>query len=395
VPVIVCVGNPPYDLTEAADDANKARTGGWVRWGQDRKGTGAIFKDFLEPAVAAGEGVRVHHLYNLYVYFWRWALWKVLEQNSSGGPGVVSFISASSYLGGDAFCGMREHMRRLCDEIWILDLGGEARGARKSENVFAIQTPVAIAVAARHGTSDKNNPARVRYARLEGTREEKLKALDAISSFDSIKWEDCPDDWLAPFEPAGAGEYLNWPLLTDVFPWQQSGVKAGRKWVIAPEKDTLQRRWRVLCNADTSNRARLFKNSPTGHKVGDNTTQLPPSRSRLTALSEVPRNAPSPEIVRYAYRSLDRQYIFADARVLDRPGPPLWAAHGDGQVYLTSLLTKPLGSGPAVTASAAVPDLDHFSGRGAKDTVPLYRDPARQQPNLRPGLVKLLLSSAK
>ena len=42
-------------------------------------------------------------LYNLYVYFWRWALWKVFES----GPryGVVSFISASSYLRGPGFAG--------------------------------------------------------------------------------------------------------------------------------------------------------------------------------------------------------------------------------------------------------------------------------------------------
>ncbi|HOG48884.1 MAG TPA: hypothetical protein PLB78_19810, partial [Anaerolineae bacterium] len=108
-----------------------------------------IFHDFLAPAIAAGDAVHVKNLYNLYVYFWRWALWKVFEGQTSGGPGVVSFISASSYLDGAAFCGMREHMRRLCDEIWVLDLGGEGRGTRKSDNVFAIQTPVAIAVAFR------------------------------------------------------------------------------------------------------------------------------------------------------------------------------------------------------------------------------------------------------
>ncbi len=31
VPIIVCLGNPPYDRHEAADGANKSRTGGWVR----------------------------------------------------------------------------------------------------------------------------------------------------------------------------------------------------------------------------------------------------------------------------------------------------------------------------------------------------------------------------
>ncbi len=105
--------------------------------------------DFLEPAKASGHGGDVKNLYNFYAYFWRWALWKVFEHETAGAPGIVSFISASSYLDGDAFSGMREHMRKICDEIWIIDLGGEGRGTRQSENVFAIQTPVAIAIALR------------------------------------------------------------------------------------------------------------------------------------------------------------------------------------------------------------------------------------------------------
>jgi len=201
VPVIVCLGNPPYDRHEAADASNKARTGGWVRWADDGKGTDAILNDFLEPAIAAGHGVHVKNLYNLYVYFWRWALWKVFESKATAGPGVVSFISAASYLDGDAFSGMREHMRRLCDEIWILDLGGEGRGTRRSENVFAIQTPVAIAVTVRYGKSSKRRPAKVHHARIEGTREEKLRALEQIQDLASLAWETCLKEWHAPFRP--------------------------------------------------------------------------------------------------------------------------------------------------------------------------------------------------
>ena len=50
VPVIVCLGNPPYDLHEAATDQNAARTGGWVRWGES--GQPAILEDFLSPPAA-------------------------------------------------------------------------------------------------------------------------------------------------------------------------------------------------------------------------------------------------------------------------------------------------------------------------------------------------------
>ena len=197
VPVIVCLGNPPYDRHEAAQADNKARTGGWVRWGDDEKGKTALIRDFLDPAIDAGYGIHVKNLYNLYVYFWRWALWKVFEQETTVGPGVVSFISASSYLDGDAFSGMREHMRRLCNEIWILDLGGEARGTRRTDNVFAIQTPVAIAVAVRAHHAEPDVSATVHYSRVEGTRAEKLARLDAIGDFETVKWRDCPGEWQA------------------------------------------------------------------------------------------------------------------------------------------------------------------------------------------------------
>ena len=41
VPVLVCLGNPPYDRHEAATGTNSARTGSWVRWGDDGdSGTG-------------------------------------------------------------------------------------------------------------------------------------------------------------------------------------------------------------------------------------------------------------------------------------------------------------------------------------------------------------------
>ncbi|HEU68359.1 MAG TPA: DNA methyltransferase, partial [Candidatus Acetothermia bacterium] len=391
VPVIVCLGNPPYDRHEAADESNKARTGGWVRWGDDGKGTDAILADFVRPAIEAGHGLDIKNLYNLYVYFWRWALWKVFEAKTSAGPGVVSFISAASYLDGDAFSGMREHMRRLCDEIWILDLGGEGRGTRKSENVFAIQTPVAIALAARYGRSSKRRPATVHYARIEGTREEKLRALAAIEGLESLKWEECPREWQAPFRPVGHGEFFKWPSLTDLFPWHHSGVMPGRTWVVGPNRSVLEARWLALCTAGKKERAALFKNSPTGQKVTSAPLQLPPRTDQVVPVADLPSDAPLPCIVRYAFRSLDRQYVLADARLLDRPGPPLWAAHGDKQIYMSSLLTTTLGTGPALTACAALPDRHHFRGSfGGKDVVPLYRDSKYGEANILPGLLDLL-----
>jgi len=286
---------------------------------------------------------------------------------------------------------MREHIRRVCDSLWILDLGGEGRGTRKSDNVFAIQTPVAIAVAFRSKKTKKDEPAQIYYLRIDGTRKEKLAALDAITDFTSVKWQECANDWQAPFRPSGKGNYFVCPLLTDLMPWQHSGVKAGRTWVIAPEKETLNRCWCELLKVEKDERKKLFKDSPTGRKAHETVAQLPASDIKLKPITDIAKESPLPIIIRYAYRSFDRQFIFSDARLLDRPAPGLWHAHSERQVYLTSLFSHPLGYGPALTASAIIPDLDHFRGSyGAKAAITLYRTADASDVNILPGLLDLL-----
>ena len=394
-PVLVCLGNPPYDRHEAATPDNGDHTGSWVRWGEsgalsakgDRThaaGTDAIFRDFLDPVVAAGHGVHVKNLYNLYVYFWRWALWKVFERDTARGPGIVSFITASSYLDGDAFRGMREHIRRVCDELWILDLGGEGRGTRKSDNVFAIQTPVAIAVAVRSNEAHKETPAKVHYARIDGTRQQKLAALDTIDRFEKVDWQDCPSEWQAPFRPAGKGNYFAWPLLTDLMPWQHSGVQLKRTWPIAPDEETLERRWRGLLQA--ADRSKAFRETDDRTIAGTYRASLT-NECESIPISELSHGVPVPEVQRYAYHSFDRQYLIADGRLISRPRPDLWRVHSDRQVYVTSLLSQVLGDGPAVTACARIPDLHYFPGGSGKSIVPLYRTADASEGNVLPGLL--------
>jgi hypothetical protein len=67
-----------------------------------------------------------------------------------------------------------------------------------------------------------------------------------------------------------------------------------------------------------------------------------------------------PAPVRIAYRSLDRQWIIPDSRVIDFPRPELWRAAGEAQVFLSELHSAPVASGPAVTFAALVPDMHHF-----------------------------------
>ncbi len=390
VPVLVCIGNPPYDRHAAAEEGAESQAGGWVRWGDDGHGGDAIMQAFTEPVKNAGQGVHLKNVYNLYVYFWRWALWKVLEQGKPMGPGIVSFISASSYMDGPGFAGMRQHLRQLCDEIWILDLGGEGRGARKSENVFAIQTPVSIAVAARYGKGDKWAPAKIHFTRIEGTRQEKLSQLEKIESFKDLSWENCPSEWMAPFRPAQTTAYFNWPEIRQIMPWQHSGVQLKRTWPIGPEKATLERRWVALLHAP--DRAAAFRETPD-RKIGLQYAALGASKQaeRPQAIEALSRIAPAPPIVPYAYRSFDRQWLVLDTRLASRIRPELWAAHGEKQLYFSSMLYNPLSGGPALTCSVNPPDLHHFRGSfGGKDVIPMWRDAEASLHNLAPGLLETL-----
>jgi hypothetical protein len=386
--VLVCLGNPPYGRHEAMSDDNKALTGGWVRYGDDKHKAAPILEEFLKPARDAGYGVHLKNLYNLYVYFIRWSLWKVFEHKTATGPGILSFITASSYLDGDAFVGVREHMRRICDHIDIIDLGGEGRGTRRDENVFAIQTPVAIFVAWRKAKPQPDIPATVRYTRIEGTREEKLAALDSIASNSDLKWESVLSDWQAQFKPVSANEFDQWPSITDLFPWQNNGVQCKRTWPIAPTKELLETRWNELLKSPDI--AAAMKES------GDRTISLEQidlfdSKKILPALKTLSKEEKIQKIVKYSYRSFDRQYLLADNRLISRPRPPLWLTHSDKQVYLSSMFSIPLGTGPAVVAEYAIPDLDCFRGSfGAKNILPLYRDKDCTQPNILPGLLEVL-----
>ena len=390
--VLVCIGNPPYDREERApaEDDGSRRKGGWVRYGDEGGNTiKPILDDFITPVQETGGGIYVHNLYNDYVYFWRWALWKVFESIGGSDGGIVTFITASSYLRGPAFTGMRRKMREAFDELWIIDLEGDSLGSRVTDNVFAIRTSVAIAIGVRESAPSLSHPAIVRKVRITGSSLEKLARLNTVTKFSDLLWEECASEWEAPFYAKGKGIYFDWPFLTDIFPWQQSGVKAGRTWPIAPDTETLLCRWNTLISEVTA-RDNMFVNRPTGNKVTDSPTALPPANGKMGAISQLNTQTAAEPIVQYSYRSFDRQWIIADARLLDRPGPPLWHAYGHKQICITSLLTSVLGAGPAATVTAAIPDLHHFSGRGAKDVIPLWRDADATHPNVTNGLLMLL-----
>jgi len=370
--VTVCIGNPPYDRVA------RSAGGGWVT---DSSSGRCLFDDILDPAIE--HTIFSHHasLYNKFVYFWRWVLWKVYEDRP-GLPGVVALITPSSWLTGPGFVGLRQLVRQHCDDVWVVDLAGDNRGTRPDENIFDIETPVAIVVGVRTGSGDRSTPATVHYRRVMGSREEKLHWLaESGVELDGDGWAEPSNGWIDPFiPPTGDLGWIDHPLLSDLFPWQQPGCKFGRTWPISADPETLKRRWFALLeDQDTDERARKFVTPPTGRNVRT-------SVAGLSRIGDLPPGAPSRPIVRYGYRSFDRQWTFDDPRLTALERPSLWASLSERQVFLTSLMTAALGTGPALTATPFIPDLHCFNGRGGKDVIPLYRD-AKGTPNVFQGTI--------
>lgn len=378
----VVVGNPPYNREQHESASHgERRKGGIARYGV--QGVPPLMSSALEPLKAAGLGRYAVNAYNDYVYFWVWGIWQVLSRKKS--PGVVAFITASSFLDGVSFGGLRSHMRDAFDELLIVDLGGEGRGAVVDENVFDIQTPVSIAIGI--ATRDSKSRSTVQYARVTGTREEKLRALAELQILE-LNADEVRGQGVDTFVPREAADYWLWPSLEQVFPWRHAGSKVHRSWPIAEAPNVLERRWDRFLRAEVDKKPELLKET-RDRKVSQSAENLL-GGSRLPALDSLPEDATSEPIVRYGYRSFDRQWIIADSRLADLGRPELWRALGPNQIYFTTLTSTPLGQGPVLIATPDLPDFDHFSGRGAKNVMPLYRDPKGAIPNMSSEFTRIL-----
>jgi predicted helicase len=374
----VAIGNPPYMRT--AKDAG----GGWVVHGN---GTApALFEDVVKVASARGAFSYVASLYNLYTYFWRWAIWKVFEQYDRS-PGVIAFITASSWLDGPGFVGLRELAARHSSEIWVVDLGGDSHAAVQEQNVFDIQTPVSICLLVQDGRTSAIPSGVVRYRKIDGDRSEKLARLEADRlGIDGADWQDVGESAMARFTPGQADDsWLAMPALADLFPWRQPGCKLNRNWVVAPDPSFLEERWNAfLSDPDPVRRAELFPDPRSGRAVTTRVGDLP-------RLADLPSDSGHQAIVPYYRRAFDRQWTFRDPRLAGLERPSLWQSVSEAQLFMIVKSGDGLGAGPTALVTSLVPDMDAFRGSyGGKDVVPLFREDNEAAPNVTSNLLDAL-----
>ena len=383
----VIIGNPPYLREKERGPGKRAeRIGGWVRFGDNGGKTPPLFDDFIKSLADTNQGVHAKLAYELSVMFWRLALWLAIERRSHFG--IIGMISPRAYIAGPGHTGMRKWIRSRSTNFWVTDLGGDNRGARKSENIFDIETGVTIGVCVKSPLQE-NHSCRVRYSEILGSANQKLEALRDVRQMNALRWSEClPDS--DSFMPTASGHYAEWPKLTDLFPWQHSGSQFKRLWPIAESTEVLEKRWRHLLALPADKKGAAFVETDarlvSRGKPGTQTL-------RYTGIAALPKTTPFPSIQMYYYRCLDRQWAFVDERFADRLRPNLVSTLGPRQVFAVTLMSKQLGAGPAVGITNCLPDMDSFCNRGAKDVIPLWRDASAKHPNIPAGLLTTVSST--
>ncbi len=171
-----------------------------------------------------------------YVKFIRYGEWRI----NKSGQGVLAFITNHGYLDNPTFRGMRQHLLKTFNEIYVLDLHGNSKkrevtpDGSKDENVFDIQQGVAIIIGIKYTSKDLSEEgivSKVNHYELWGIREGKYLTLQN-KSFTEIKWQELkPEKPFLIFSPQNTSlrkEYEgNWQL-TKIFPINVLGFQTHR-----------------------------------------------------------------------------------------------------------------------------------------------------------------------
>jgi hypothetical protein len=168
----------------------------------------------------------------------------------------------------------------------------------------------------------------------------------------------------------------------------------GRTWVIAPDAQSLSKRWdRLVVEKEPLKKEIMFHPHLRGGVAGDKHVRktlakgLSGHEERLYAVADDAGSVIAP--ARYSFRSFDRQWIIPDARLINQANPTLWATHSARQIYLTAPDDRSPSNGPSLTAASLVPDLHCYNGRGGR-VFPLWADVAATKPNIVPDMLALL-----
>ncbi len=186
-----------------------------------------------------------------YVKFMRFAQNKI----ESLGHGLFGFISNNAFLDNPTFRGLRHSLLECYDELYILNLHGNARKKEKTpqgtddENVFNIKQGVSINLFVKNPQTTKQ---KIHYCDVYGERAEKYAFL-AQNDLNSIEWLELtprkPFYLLLPLEIRLLDEYEQGFSVRNMFQISSVGIVTGRDRIfIANNTESLKEQVLKYCN---------------------------------------------------------------------------------------------------------------------------------------------------
>jgi hypothetical protein len=183
--VRVMLGNPPWGARSASRGLSLSDA--WLR------------EFHHDPTGVSLQERRSGVLSDDYVRFFRWALQQAREAPRGA---LIGFVTNASWLDGPVHRGMRGALTSAFDRIEVVDLGGNSlRSLRGTDqSLFPVRVGAALTLCVRKAVS--RLPARATLAKLRGSRQHKLEALDK----NDLRWS-------ASFVPTAPSFALRAPRL--------------------------------------------------------------------------------------------------------------------------------------------------------------------------------------
>ncbi|BAM32285.1 adenine specific DNA methyltransferase [Helicobacter cinaedi CCUG 18818 = ATCC BAA-847] len=252
-----------------------------------------------------------------YVKFIRFAESKIEKQ----GGGIFAFISNNAFLDNPTFRGMRYHLLRTFDKIYILDLHGNTRkkettpSGDKDDNVFDIMQGVSINIFIKT-TKDSNNLATIYHYDLYGKRKDKYEFLYS-NTLDSIPWQiltpQTPFYLFIPQNESLRVEYDKGWSVKDIFKVSNTGVVTKRdKLCIQKTKDKV---WEAMQDIINLEKQDFYKKYDLPPDVRDWRYEW--------AKQDVLDNNDKSTIRKIHYRPFDIRYIFYSGKSREFVGWPV------------------------------------------------------------------------
>lgn len=281
-PVMVVVGNPPYSGISSNETPYANRL---------------VDRYKVEPGGKQKLQERKHWLNDDYVKFIAMAE-RLIEKNREG---IVALITNNGYLDNPTFRGMRWHLAKTFDKIYILDLHGNVKkneislDGSKDENVFDIMQGVGIILALKTDKKRQSGTGEVYHADLYGTREHKFEELKKTPEWQKLTL-DPKMFYFVPKDTKGKDEYEKGFLINELFTKAATGiVTAIDKLSIFHSENELKETTDSILNA--SDPYKKF-NIKDGRKYK--------KEERLGELAIASENSPT----KISYRPFDNRYMY-------------------------------------------------------------------------------------